>query len=179
MLIETFYREDLIASRKKLDLLESTLQSAREDEWKKGLEGNRELFHLLTEFDSDMIEGCRRARRILNDIESNLDAGGLSSFGLMLAVTVQSLQNEARSLEGALVAMESPAPREIDLGNVNRLLSWLRASILPVVGRIVGSVWKILINALPVRSWKIEGEIGPLFPGLKEGELVIDFGRSH
>jgi len=179
MLIEAFYQEDLITLRKGLDLLEGELQSAREGEWKERLKGNRELFQLWTEFDSDMMEGCRRSRRILDDVESNINADGLSSFGLLLAVTARSLQSGARNLEGILVSMESPTPREANLGNVNRLLDWLRGSILPVAGRIVGNVWKILINVLPLRSWKIEGEIGSVFPGFKEGELVIDFGRSR
>lgn len=178
MLIEPFYREDAVALREDLEVLEQTLQSARKGGSKELMESKSELRDLLTGFDSQMVKECRRARRILDDVETHINSDGLSSFGLLLAATGQSLQGEAQSLEAALVAMESQSPREMDLGSVNRLLNWVRGKILPVVSRILGTIWKILINVLSPRSWKVKGGIGSTFPGLTEGELVIDFERS-
>ena len=107
MLIEPFYREDAVALREDLEVLEQTLQSARKGGSKELMESKSELRELLTGFDSQMVKECRRARRILDDVETNINSDGLSSFGLLLAATGQSLQGEAQSLEAALVAMES------------------------------------------------------------------------
>lgn len=178
MLIEQFYREDLAALREDLAGLEKTLRAAKQSEWEGTLEGNSELRELLTRFDSRMMNDLKRPGRILDDVEANASAEGLSPFGLLLAATAQGLQNVAQSLEAALVEMENPPSHEAHLGNVNLLLRWVRGQVLPVVSRIIGSVWKILINILPLRSWKVKGEIGAAFQGLAEGELVIDFGES-
>lgn len=177
MLIEQFYREDLAALREDFEGLEKTFQSARQGEWKELLEGNDELRELLARFDFHMVKEVKRARRILDDVEANIDAEGLSPFGLLLAATAQSLESGAQDLEAALVGMESPRPSERGPGSVNRLLSWLRSGVYPAVNRIAGNVWRVLINILPPRSWKVKGGIGAAFPGLMEGELVIDFGR--
>jgi hypothetical protein len=179
MLIEKFYREDVIALREDLEALEQILESARQGEWKGLLEGTSELEERLERFDSYIVKELKRARRILDDIENDVNARGLSSFGLLLAATALSLQSEARGLEASLMTMESHSPRETETGSVDRLLNWVRGIILPVVGRIIGSVWKILINILPAHSWKVKGGIGAAFPGLAEGELVIEFGKSH
>lgn len=179
MLIEKFYREDVVALREDLERLEQIVQSARQGEWKGLLEGNGEFRERLTRFDSHIVKELKRARRILDDIENDVNAKGLSSFGLLLAATALSLQSEARGLEATLMAMESPPPRETQLESVDRLLNWVRGTTFPVVGRIIGSVWKILLNLLPARSWKVKGGIGAAFPGLAEGELVIEFGKLH
>lgn len=179
MLIEKFYQEDVIALREDLEGLEQILQSARQGEWKGLLQGDSELRERLTRFDFQIVKEVKRARRILDDIENDINAKGLSSFGLLLAATALSLQSEAQGLEASLMAMESHPPRETQLGSVDRLLNWVRGIILPVVGRIIGSVWKILINILPAHSWKVKGGIGAAFPGLAEGELVIEFGKLH
>lgn len=179
MLIEKFYREDVVALREDLEGLEQILHSARQGEWKGLLEGNSELRERLTQVDFHIVKELKRTRRILDDIDNDVNAKGLSSFGLLLAAAALSLQGEARSLEAALVAMESHPPRETQSGSVDRLLNWVRGTTLPAIGRIVGSVWKILINILPAHSWKVKGEIGAAFPGLAEGELVIEFGKSH
>lgn len=179
MLIEKFYQEDMAALREGLEELEQLLQSARQGEWKRLLEGNSELRERLTQFDSYIIKELKRARRTLDDIGNDVNAKGLSCFGLLLAASALSLQGEARGLEAALVAMESHSPGEAQSGSVDRLLNWVRGMILPAVSRISASVWKILINVLPVHSWKVKGGIGAAFPGLAEGELVIEFGKPY
>ncbi len=178
MLIEKFYQEDMAALREELEALEQILQSARQGEWKRLLEGDSELRERLTRFDTQVVKELNRARRILDDIQNDVNAKGLSSFGLLLSATALSLQGEARGLEAALMAVESHPSGETLLGSIDRLLNWSRGTILPVVSRIIGSVWKILINILPAHSWKVKGGIGSAFPGLAEGELVIEFGKS-
>ena len=178
MLIEQFYREDLTALREGLSALEQALQSAKQGEWKELPEGNNELRDLMVRFDSEALKGLKRARRVLEDVETNVNAEGLSPFGLFLAATAQSFQSEAQGFEAALMAMERP-PRETRLESVDRLLNWIRGKILPILKRIMGSVWNILINVLPPQSWKVNGRIGLAFPGLTDGELTIEFDGSR
>ena len=179
MLIEKFYQEDMAVLREDLEGLEQLLQSARQGEWKGLSEGDSELRERLTQFDSHIVKELRRARRILDDIQNDVNAKGLSSFGLLLAASALSLQGEGRGLESALMAMEGHPPGEAQLGSIDRLLNWVRGMILPAVGRIGASIWKLLINILPAPSWKVKGGIGATFPGLEEGELVVEFGKPY
>ncbi len=67
MLIEKFYREDVVALREDLEALEQLLQSARQGEWKGLLEGDSELRERLTRFDTQAVKELKCARRILDE----------------------------------------------------------------------------------------------------------------
>jgi hypothetical protein len=180
MLIEQFYREDLDGLRSDLDTVQAIVEAGKRSEWNDLLADPGApdgLSQAVNEFSARISAEARRAKRILADVEMNLEAAGLRDFGLYLMATVQALRGELAGFEAALVMTQDALPESFGAqkAKIDRLLGWTRGKAAPVVDRISSGVSKLLVNLLSPSSWRVEGGIGAGFLGLRDGVLVIEF----